>query len=303
MIRLSFIIATYNRAGGLVVTLETIARQTLARELFEVVVADNNSSDDTAVRFREFAAAHPGMNLVYAFEPNQGLSWARNCAIAHSSGDVLVVVDDDELIDERLAEIYLEFFDANPLAGAAGGRVVPVYGVALPRWFSPYIEELISGAFDLGRRVKRFGPDRYPRGGNFAIRRSMIDRYGMFNTDLGRKGASVLGGEEKDLLGRLSGAGEQIYYLPGPVIEHIIPDAKVTDEYFLKITRMVGVSERVRTRSVSQAAYVKRVAVEAVKWGAAGALALGYLLRCRPSKGWYLLKMRWNITGGLLSRS
>ncbi len=300
MIRLSFIIATFNRAQGLATTLETLAGQTLACNSFEVVVADNNSTDDTASKFSEFAAKHPDMNLVYAFERQQGLSPARNCAIKHSRGDILVVVDDDELIDKRLAEVYLSFFDRRPDAAAAGGIYIPVYGVPLPEWFSPYIDELISGAFYWGSREREFSGGRYPRGGNFGIRREAIDHYGMFNTELGRKGASALGGEEKDLLSRLTKAGEKIYYLPDAIIHHVIPDWKVSDDYFERLTRMIGVTERLRTKNSGSGAYWGRLFSEAVKWGGAMALALGYILRASPVKSRYLLRMRWNITRGLL---
>ncbi len=303
MVRLSFIIATYNRAEGIVATLRTLCRQTLPKESFEVCVTDNNSCDNTAQCIRRFAEENPGMNIVYAFEQKQGLSHARNCAIRHSSGEILVVVDDDELIDPALAQTYLDFFDAHPAAAAAGGAVVPQYGVELPAWFSPYIDELISGSFDLGPKVKLFGPDRYPRGGNFAIRRPMIEKYGDFNVCLGRKGGSVIGGEEKDLLARLRKGGEKLYYVPGAVITHIIPDAKVTDEYFNRITRMVGVSERIRTCSISGWAYLKRIAVEILKWGATLLLAFGYTLKGAPAKAEYLVRMRWNISRGLLGFS
>lgn len=302
MVRISFIIATYNRAGGIITTLASLLGQTLDPALFEVVVADNNSSDDTAARVKAFAVDHPTMNLVYAFEARQGLSWARNCAIAHSRGELLVVVDDDELIDPALGAAYLDFFDSHPAVAAAGGAVVPRYGMERPRWFSPWIEELISGAFDLGREAHEFRGERYPRGGNFCIRRSMIDRYGLFNTDLGRTGGKALSGEDKDLLGRLKAGGEQLWYLPGASIDHIIPDAKLTDEYFERVSRSLGASERIRTLSVSRRAFAKRLALEAVKWGGAMVYSAGYLLRGAPAKGRYLLRMRWYVTSGLLKK-
>ena len=77
MIRLSLIIATYNRAEQLMVTLDSVARQSTAAEMWECVVVDNNSKDDTAERVAAFAAAHPTLNIRYVFEGVQGLSAAR----------------------------------------------------------------------------------------------------------------------------------------------------------------------------------------------------------------------------------
>ena len=64
---------------------------------------------------------------------------------------------------------------------------------------------------------------------------------------------------------------------------------------------MSGVSERVPTRSEGGVSFPKRLLAEAVKWGGACVFAFGYLCRLQPLKGWYLLRMRWYFSCGLLS--
>ena len=91
MKKLSIIVATYNRAQSLLRTLESVVAQTAPAELWECVVVNNNSSDDTAELFADFAATHSGYSLKMVDEPKQGLSNARNCGIAASNGSYIAI--------------------------------------------------------------------------------------------------------------------------------------------------------------------------------------------------------------------
>ena len=77
MIRLSLVIATYNRAASLLDTLKSVVRQNAPVEQWECVVVNNNSTDDTKAVFADFAAAHPTFDLKIVTETKQGLSNAR----------------------------------------------------------------------------------------------------------------------------------------------------------------------------------------------------------------------------------
>jgi len=92
----SVIIPTYNRARSLAALLACLEHQT-ARELLEVIVCDDGSSDDTSAVAAAFAARLP---LRYLFQPDQGFraGQARNLGIAAARGDLLVFVDDDHLV-------------------------------------------------------------------------------------------------------------------------------------------------------------------------------------------------------------
>lgn len=300
MIRVSIIIATYNRGRSLVRTLGSVVRQSLGAEAWECVVVDNNSSDDTQELFASFAAAHPDFNMRIVRETAQGLSHARNRGIAESAGEYIAIIDDDEEVNAGFARAYLDFFDSYPDAVAGGGKITPLYEFKTPEWLSPITERPIAGTLDMGGAIVPFRGERYPGGGNMALRRSAVERYGMFNPDLGRTGKKLLAGEEKDLFRRLKAGGEKIYYVPGAQILHIIPESRLTREYFARATRMVGVSERIRTQGISASAYMKRLLGEAVKWCGTVVYALGYLLRLQPAKAGGLFTLRRNITLGLL---
>ena len=178
MKKLSIVVATYNRAPYLLRTLESLARQTLSPGLFEILVVNNNSSDNTPEVVAGFAGSHPQLQVRMVTETSQGISYARNCGIASSVGQYIVFIDDDEEANPEFAKSYFCFFENNPGLDAAGGAVVPVYEAPLPAWYSYYIEKMITGAFDLGDRMVPFRGKRYPGVGNSGFRRRLFDRFG-----------------------------------------------------------------------------------------------------------------------------
>ena len=126
-VRLSLIIATYNRADYLPRTLNSLTNQSLGSELFEIIVVNNNSTDHTAEVCRSFAEAQPELNFTMVTEIRQGLSHARNCGINHAKGDYFAIIDDDELVNRDFLKSYYDFFGMYPTAAACGGVVTPLY--------------------------------------------------------------------------------------------------------------------------------------------------------------------------------
>ncbi len=297
---LSIVIATYNRAASLLRALESLSLQTLDPDQWEVVVVNNNSTDDTPAVVTAFSGDHPELQIRLLKEPVQGLSPARNAGIRVSRGSVIAIIDDDETVNPEFAAAYVAFFEGHPEAAGGGGAVVPVYECDPPRWLTPWAARPITGQLDLGPDVRPFPKGKYPPGGNMAVRREMLDRYGLFDPALGRTGTKPLGGEEKELFGRLRAGGEAIYYIPGAVINHYIPTEKLTPDYFDRVNLLGGASERLRTLNQGRGAYFLRLVGEGIKWAAAIFLCLGYTLRFQPLKGVYLVRQRWQISRGLV---
>ena len=109
MKKLSIVVATYNRAPYLLRTLESLARQTLSPGLFEILVVNNNSSDNTPEVVAGFAGSHPQLQVRMVTETSQGISYARNCAVVRASSELIflapysIVLEydaDDELREE-----------------------------------------------------------------------------------------------------------------------------------------------------------------------------------------------------------
>lgn len=299
MVRLSIVIATYNRSAMLMQTLQSVIEQTLPREEWECVVVNNNSTDSTAADFDAFAARYPDYNLRMVLETNQGLSYARNRGIRESEGEYIAIVDDDERIAPEFVASYVALFDDVPDAVAAGGPIVAEYPTGRPRWMSAFTERPIANTMYFGEEVREFPRGRVPGGGNMALRRSAVRRYGVFDTSLGYVGESLVGGEESDLFERLQIAEAKYYYVPKAVMYHIIPKEKLTVEYLRRLSYNVGVSQLRRARYYHRKGRVRLN--ECGKWLATLVLAAWYGITLQWRKAKYLIIMRWNITRGLWS--
>ena len=243
--KLSIIISTYNNAQSLVRTLVSVAEQEADKSMWECVVVNNASTDNTEALFQEFASEHQELNLRLVNEPKQGLSYARNCGIAESKGDILVFIDDDETVNREFVSAYIDIFD-NHGAFVGAGAVVPRYDSARPKWMSYYTEKMIANPINLGNEVVTITSKITPAGGNMAFNREIFNLYGGFNTALGRKGEALLGGEENDMFDRVRSLGERVFYAPNAVVYHHIADKKLTPDYFDKLAYGVGVSKRLR---------------------------------------------------------
>lgn len=296
MIRLSLIIATFNRSEQLLTTLHSVAAQSGKAEVWECIVVDNNSSDDTAEAVAKFIASHPTLNIHYCFEPQQGLSHARNRGIVESKGDIIAFVDDDERIVPNFIEAYIQLFDSYADAMAAGGKIIAEYPTGRPQWMSHYTERPIANPMDFGDYITPFPKGRIPGGGNMAIRREVFDKIGMFDTSLGRTGKRLIGGEESDLFERMQQSGMKCYYVPRAVMYHIIPAEKLTEEYFERLCYNTGVSQLTRAKLHNRT--MRLYIFEIVKWCATLLLALIH----RPAASRYLLKMRREISRGIFCR-
>lgn len=299
---LSVILCTYNRERYLYNVLHSLAAGT-CRD-YEIVLVNNNSTDGTEAECRRFQADHPDVAFRYCIESQQGLSYARNRGIQESQGEVLVYVDDDALVNPEYLQTYADFFRQHPEAMAAGGPILPQYdGCEEPLWMSHYTRQLVTGKLDLGSREREFPNGAFPGGGNAAYRKEVFDQVGLFNVELGRKGNSLIGAEEKDLFDKMTSRGIRFYYLPTAILYHLIPPKKLTDDYFNRLTYSIGVSERYRTRQIGTGKYLGRLWKEAVKWGGTLALWTGFALKGQLAKGNKLVAFRRNVTRGLLNCS
>lgn len=297
MIRLSVIIATYNRSAMLMQTLQSLVEQNASRYDWECVVVNNNSTDDTEKCFEEFIAEHRGFNIRMVNEQTQGLSYARNRGFRETEGEYIAILDDDERIAPDFIDAYIELFDNQDDAMAAGGPIVAEYASEKPCWMSSFTERPIANTMYFGDKVMPFPKGRIPGGGNMAIRRSAIRRYGVFDTSLGYVGETLIGGEESDLFERLEIAGAKYYYVPKAVMYHIIPPQKLTREYFERLCFNIGVSQRKRARYFHRERKV--VVLEYCKWAVTLCIALYYTLTFRMQKAKYLVLMRQCISRGL----
>ena len=299
---LSIIICTYNRDKFIYSSLRKVAENGCEYSDYEIVLVNNNSTDDTEKLCNKFQTEYPQVTFRYFVETNQGLSFARNRGIAEAKGEWLVFIDDDAMLQPGYLANLKANIARNPDAGAFGGQITPEFesGVA-PDWLCRWTYSWVS-AIDMGNSVKLFEGGKFPIGANMGISRAAIEKCGTFNTELGRNKKNLMGGEEKDIFLRLKAAGIPIYYFPNVSVNHIIPPHRTTPEFIAKLGAGIGASERLRCRNNGTKALLKRYLLEMFKWGATITLWVFYMLTLRPECGNMLVKFRYNVSAGLLAR-
>ena len=296
---LSIVISTYNNAASLERALKSVAMQDADKSIWECVVVNNNSTDDTAERVAAFAKAHSDINIKLVDEPQQGLSYARNRGIAESKGQFIAFIDDDETINEGFVSAYIDLF-RNHGAFVGSGALKVCYETARPKWMSYYTEKMIANPLDLGSEIITITRTITPTGGNMAFNREVFNLYGNFDTNLGRKGGELFGGEENDLFERIRDLGERIFYTPHAIAYHHISDKKLTPEYFDKLSDGVGVSKRMRAEK--RDSLEELYSDEKAKRRYTLLLSIFYILTFRPQKAIWLRRMRNGISKGIFEK-
>ena len=300
---ISVIICTYNRDKYIYNVLQSLAQGTLGPDGYEIVLVDNNCTDNTRSEVERFCYDYPQVSLRYFVETNQGLSHARNRGIKESKGDILVYVDDDATVNPEYLKTYADWFESHPETDAAGGPIIPHYETGSePKWMTYFIKRLLTGYLYFGDNAKPFPGDNYPGGGNAAYRSRVFEKVGLYNVELGRNGDNLGGGEEKDIFDKMKREGMQFVYLPDAILYHSIPGYKLEADFFNRLTTGIGQSERARTLRIGKSSYRKRLLSELKKWCATIVLWLFYLITFRPGRGNMLIRFRRNVTKALLGK-
>lgn len=299
---ISVIICTYNREKFLYDALCRVAQNDFPHVNYEIVLVNNNSTDNTENECQRFANDFPGVQFRYFVETKQGLSHARNRGIEESRGDILVFLDDDSFVKSDYLSNLQKQMDQHLDAMAFGGRISPLFESGeTPKWLCKWTYSWVS-AIDKGDQVTRFEGNSYPIGANMGFRKSCLDQCGNFNTELGRSKKNLMGGEEKDIFNRLKEKSMPIFYFPDIHVEHVIPPQRTTRDYIVRMGQGVGMSERLRCLKIGKWALWKRYFSEVVKWAATIVLWLKYTVSLRPIIGNMLVVFRWNVTKGLMGR-
>jgi glycosyltransferase involved in cell wall biosynthesis len=223
--------------------IESLSRQTLAPDSFQIIVVDNSPDHE---RSEQEARALRGYdNLQWIVEKTSGLSNARNVGARAAAAPLIAFMDDDAIAAPGWLDAYIAAFDTfGPLAHAAGGRVDPLWGAPRPTWLADAMLGYVSVVHWGG--VARFAAAReWVAGTNIAFRRDALLAAGGFHVGLGRNrtGHALLSNDEIEVLARLADAGGRLLYVPDAVVEHLVPTERLTQSWFRRRAAWQAVSD------------------------------------------------------------
>lgn len=225
--KLSIIIVNYNVKYFLEQCLHSVQKACVGLKT-EIFVVDNNSVDGSNQMVRQ---KFPEVRLI-ANSINTGFAKANNQAIRESTGEYVLLLNPDTVVEEDTFRKVIAFMDENPKAGALGVKMIDGRGKFLPEskrglptpWVAFY---KMSGLSSIFPKSKVFG--RYHLGfldenkisevdvlaGAFMLlRKSALDKIGLLDEDF------FMYGEDIDLSYRITRGGYQNYYFPDTRIIH-----------------------------------------------------------------------------------
>jgi len=233
MIKISVVVCTYNRADIVQSAIESLCSQGFNRSLYEIIVVDNNSTDNTRCVVEGFLNYG---NVRYVFEKEPGASHARNAGWRVAAGEYVGFSDDDCRVSENWLEVAEKIIRTNS-PDIFGGPFFPFYRTERPAW---YKDEY--GSFYPNTEPKILSGPEYLCGTNFFLRRRFLDEFGGFDTDLGPHG-DVLGyGEETALIQRIRNekADAKVLYDPELLVYHLVTRSKMKMGYLMNSIFIVG---------------------------------------------------------------
>lgn len=208
--------------------LDSIARDR-GSDQFEIWVVDNASGDES---LQILAESYPHVKVI-ANSKNLGFSVACNQAIARTTGDYILLLNPDAVIQDDAISTLADFLDKNQRAGAVGPKVLNPDGtlqLACRRSFPSPVASFfrityLSRLFPKSKLFSSYNlthadPDKHLEvdalsGSCMMVRRQAVDAIGLLDEDI------FMFGEDIDWCWRIKQAGFSVDYVPESIVYHI----------------------------------------------------------------------------------
>jgi len=270
----SIVICTYNGAARLPDLFERLleccafqaseAEEETRSLRWEILVVDNNSSDDTAEVIRQAQTDWPTeVPLRYCFEARQGASYARELGVREAQSELIGFLDDDNLPAANWIEAAYQFAQDYPRAGAFGSQIhgdFEVEPTAELQPLLPFLAIVERGAEPLRYdSMKRMLP---PSAGLVVRRQAWLESMPETCLLRGRNQDSMLTGEDTEALTYLLRSGWEIWYNPTMRLWHRIPHWRLERSYLIPFFQGIGLSRHV-TRMQGLSPWLRPLALPA----------------------------------------
>jgi glycosyltransferase involved in cell wall biosynthesis len=223
--KISVVVCTYNRQDVLPDCLDSLINQNVDSANYEVIIINNNSTDSTQAVAESYVKNN--YNFQLHFQPEQGLSHARNMGIAKANAEYIAYIDDDARVPENWIYTALRIIKEHK-PDIFGGPAFPIFPGGKPEWYKD--EYGIRG--DMGETG--WIQKGFIIGTNIFFRKCLLVEYGGFDPDLGMKGDSIGYHEETRLVRRAFTEGRKVFYCKELFVRDLIPDYKKSLAFFIQ---------------------------------------------------------------------
>lgn len=241
---LSVAICTYNGAERIALVMEALGRQTRRAMDWEVLVVDNASTDETA-RIADQALAHHlpdrGRRI---HEPQPGVMFARRRATLEARAELIAYLDDDNIPAPDYVDQAIAIMQRHPEAGIAGGKVLAQW-LGTPTPLGEAAAPFALAIRDRGEQPFAYpeitgGPDTAGMVARTALLRTIFTDTHLARKITGRKGKSLISGEDTAIVIRAHQLGYDCRYEPQLVIYHRLPASRSSLDYLLRLYEGIG---------------------------------------------------------------
>jgi glycosyltransferase involved in cell wall biosynthesis len=245
-IDISVIICTYNpRAEYLEEALKALKDQTLPISQWELLLIDNAS--DQPLSSEIDISWHPHSR--HLREEKLGKTHALLLGIKEAVGELIVIVDDDNVLDTTYLEVALHISKDWPMLGAWGGQIVPDFEETPPEWTKPYWWMIAIREFEQDKWSNLLHCyDTAPVGAGMCVRKSVANKYAELamndssRSNLDPKGKQLLRSGDQDLAFTSCDLGLGTGLFVSLKLTHLIPARRLEKEYLLKLAEGISYS-------------------------------------------------------------
>jgi glycosyltransferase involved in cell wall biosynthesis len=242
---ISVIIACFNSEKVIATTLKHLQDQkNHAHVNWEVILVDNNCTDNTAQLAKKIWAENPIVELKVISEKKIGEANARKAGIAITQYDILSIVDDDNWVSENWIEKLSEYYK-NPDIGLIGCAGEGEYEEKPPHWFAQYQHSFAIGKLYEGNFVE-ITSDAYVPGAGLSMRKNVFEKLETLGWQpilQGRVGNKQSAGADTEMCLATRLLGYKIYYSNELKFKHFTAKHRISWQRLLNMTEGFGESD------------------------------------------------------------
>jgi len=300
MLQFSLIIPAYNRANLIGRTLESLINQTFPSESYEILVCDNNSTDNTKEIVESFIKNKRDVKIRYFQERRQGVHYARNATAQKAKGKYFYFTDDDMIANSNLLEEFSRWIKIFPEVKVCGGKVLPKWTTDPPLWITQFFANSTLSLIDRSDKILISYTDPGIASCHQLICRDTFFEAGGFRPEYTKD--EWLGDGETGLNLQIGRLGYLFGYFSSAVTHHLIPSKRMTMEYICKRFKNQGQADAFtyyREFEPSNRILQKlRFRHNLLSWNAQ---LKAILLKCRGIEEWRLLQAKSSLEAGFSS--